>query len=212
MGENNSLIEVFHEVKNPLATIKINLELLKENLYDHSFDNNLDVISNEINRIDAVLNKYRDYDLQKDLEKDYIFFSEVILSIAEENSITYPDILISVLDNDDVSIMAYEYHIYMIFSNLIKNAIEAMNGIGNIDVRIKKDDGLATIEILDQGVSITENQLLKIKKGGYTSKPNGQGLGTSIVKNICSIYNGTFSLSPRLEVGTKAIVQFPIEE
>lgn len=211
MSENSNLVEVFHEVKNPLATIKINLELLRENLYDHTFDNNLEVISNELNRIDAVLNKYRDYDLQKDLDKDYIFFSEVIMSIAQENQITYPDILISIVDNDDVCILAYEYHIYMVFSNIIKNAIEAMNGIGSIDVRIKKDDGLATIEILDEGVSITESQLVKIQKGGYTSKPNGQGLGTSIVKNICLIYNGTFSLSPRNDIGTKAIVQFPIQ-
>lgn len=211
MTENYNLIEVFHEIKSPLATIKINVDILKDSIFNPVNVKNLEIIENEIERIDKVIKKYTSFNNEKKLEKDYIYFEDVIAGIIEDNNITFPDINITVNANKEVSILAYEYHIYMIFSNIIKNSIEAMNGIGNIFINIKEIDGVAIIEVIDEGSGIKEDELFKLKKGRYTSKINGSGLGTTIIKNIVNIYNGSFYLTNMKNGGVKAVVQLPIQ-
>ncbi len=99
----------------------------------------------------------------------------------------------------------------MIFSNIIKNAIEAINGVGKIIVNITEKDGMAQIEIIDDGNGITKSQIKKINEGFYSSKPNGNGLGTAIIRNTTKIYNGEFYLMNREENGTIAVVRIPSE-
>lgn len=207
----NNLVEVFHEIKNPLSTIKINVEILKDNINDSSYEHGFNVIENEILRIENVLNKYITFDKSQKLEKEYIYFSDIIKNITAQNKITYPDVKISIFDKDDVSILAYEYHIFMVFSNIIKNAIEAMRSVGNIDIYIREIEGLAIIEVFDEGVGLKPHEIEKIKKGNYTSKIHGSGLGTAIIYNIMNIYNGTFHLANRENKnGAIAVLQFPV--
>lgn len=207
----NNLAEVFHEIKNPLSTIKINVEILKDNINEISFEHGFSVIENEILRIENVLNKYITFDKDQKLEKEKIYFFDVIKNISAQNKITYPDVSVRVYDPQEVSILAYEYHIFMVFSNIIKNAIEAMKSVGNIDIFIKEVEGLAIIEIFDEGIGLKPHEIENIKKGNYTSKINGSGLGTAIIYNIVNIYNGTFYLANRENTnGAIAVLQLPV--
>ncbi len=207
MTENENLVEVFHELKNPIATIKINIDLIKD-YYSNNLNRNFEVIENELIRIDNIIKKYLNFSDTKDAIKDIIYFSEIISSIIEENMLTYPDVNFVVNNESDIYILAYEYHLYMVFSNIIKNSIEAMNGVGNIIINISEKEGIATIEVIDDGIGITDNIIKRLQKGQYTSKPNGNGIGTIIINNILKIYNGEFNLLPQ-SIGTKAIVKIP---
>ncbi len=209
MIESEELVEIFHELKNPLAIIKINMELLKE-LHKSNFNVNFDTIENEILKIDNIIKRYLSYSEQKHLCKDLVYFKDVILNIIEENRLSYPDVTFEVIDKDEVSISAFEYHIYMIFSNIIKNSIDAMNGVGHIKINIFDKEGVATIETTDSGYGITEYELSKLNEGKFTSKPLGSGIGTSVIKNIINIYNGNFYLAKSDIIGTKAIVEMPV--
>ncbi len=209
MLKNDSLVEVFHELKNPLSTIKINIDLLKE-FNSCTSEKNILVIENEISKIENIMNKFLCFNNNNNIEKDLVFFSEIINSIIEENELSYPDVNFVINQDEDLSILAYEYHMYMMFSNIIVNSIEAINGVGHIVVNIFEKEGVCNIEIIDDGYGITNNELQMLNQGMYSSKPKGSGLGTNIVKKIVNIYNGEFILMNN-EVGTKAIVKMPIE-
>ncbi len=212
-NETDSLVEIFHELKNPLSTIKVNIELIKE--YEQKkYSKNFDIIENEINKMDNIIKRYLSFATQKTLEKDQVYFSEIMENIINESNKTYHDVHFKVNENFDAYILAYEYHIYMIFSNIIKNAIEAVNGVGKIIVNISEKDGMAQIDIIDDGIGITSAQIKKINEGFYTSKPNGNGLGTAIIRNTVKIYNGEFYLINRELYdnlsGTVAVVRIPL--
>ncbi len=212
-NQTDNLVEIFHELKNPLSTVKVNIELLKE--YEHeNYSKSFDIIENEIDKMNNIIRRYLSFTNQKTLEKDQIYFSEVIQNIIDENKKTYNEIYFDLNDDFDTFILAYEYHIYMIFSNIIKNAIEAVNGVGKIHIKITEKDGMAQIEIIDDGSGITNAQIKKINEGFYTSKPNGNGIGTAIIRNTVKIYDGEFYLINR-EIydgcnGTVAVVRIPL--
>lgn len=210
MVKNEELVEVFHEFKNPLATIKANIDIIKEYTQTH-YENNFRVIDNEIMKIDNIINKYLTFNTQRKLEKDYVYFGEILEGIISENILTYPEITFNITNIKDLSILAYEYHIYMIFSNIIKNSIESMNGVGAIKINILEKEGMANIQIIDAGYGITDNELTLLKKGLYTSKQNGSGIGTTIINSIVQLYNGEFYLVKNANTGTKAVVNLPLE-
>lgn len=207
MTINDNLVEVFHELKNPLATIKINLELMKE--YEQKKQKkNFEVIENEVNKIENIVKKYISFTKDKHLEKDCIYFADIIKNIISENKISYPDIKFEIDGDEELYILAYEYHIYMIFSNIIKNAIEAINGVGNIHTSIFEKEGIVNIHIKDDGVGIQDFN--KLKNKFYTTKSNGSGIGTTIISNTVDIYNGNFHLKNNKNSGATAIIEIPL--
>lgn len=208
MDKNENLIDVFHELKNPLATIKINLELLRE--YQNKRQRkNFDVIENEVNKIENIVHKYITFTKEKHLEKKHVHIYTVIHNIIDENKLSYPDVKFELTDKNNCFIIGYEYHMYMIFSNITKNAIEAINGIGNISIEIFKDEKLVSIHIKDDGLGIKENEFKKIQNEFYTSKINGSGIGTTIITNIINKYNGNFYLTNNEDQGATAIIELP---
>ncbi len=207
MTTTENLTEIFHELKNPLATIKINIDLMKET--PNHFDKNIKVIDNELTKLDNLLSRYLTFNSTNKLEKDVVYFSDVLKTIIKENAITYPNIAFHINDDSDISLLAFEYHIYMVFSNIIKNSIEAINGFGEIEISISEKEGIAQIEITDTGSGITKETQGKLSQG-FTTKQKGSGLGTIIIRNILNIYNGEFTLIGQ-NIGAKAIVKIPIE-
>ncbi len=205
---NEDLVEIFHELKNPIAIIKINLDLIKE-YGTNNFTKNFNVIENEINKIDNIIKRYLDFNNPKNAQKDYIYFSDIINLIIEENKLSYPDVIYFLNDKSDSSILAHEYQLYMVFSNIIKNSIESMKGIGKIIINISESEGICNIEIIDNGYGITDTELNLLSSKKFTTKPNGTGIGTSIIKNIINIYDGEFYLLNNVN-GTKAVVKFPL--
>ncbi len=77
-----------------------------------------------------------------------------------------------------------------VIENLCKNAIDAINGKGNIDVFISKQNGHVLIDIKDTGKGLARKQFKTIFKPGYTTKMRGWGLGLSLAKRIVEGYHG----------------------
>lgn len=73
--------------------------------------------------------------------------------------------------------------------NLVKNAIDAMKGKGNLEIKILEADKYVKINVTDTGKGISKNQYHKIFEPGYTSKKRGWGLGLSLAKRIIEDYH-----------------------
>ncbi len=78
-----------------------------------------------------------------------------------------------------------------VIENLCKNAVDAMNGIGKIDIYIRnaKDDRMVEIDICDTGKGIPKSKLKAVFQPGYTTKKRGWGLGLTLVKRIIEHYH-----------------------
>ncbi len=93
--------------------------------------------------------------------------------------------------------------------NLVKNAIDAMKGKGNLEIKIIEADKFVKINITDSGKGIPKHQYNKIFEPGYTSKKRGWGLGLSLAKRIIEDYhNGKIKvLHSELNKGTTMQIQ-----
>jgi signal transduction histidine kinase len=76
-----------------------------------------------------------------------------------------------------------------VFENVIKNAIDAMDGKGAIGITLQNLNNQAVIEITDTGKGIARKDFKRIFKTGYSSKTRGWGLGLSLSKRIIEAYH-----------------------
>jgi signal transduction histidine kinase len=76
-----------------------------------------------------------------------------------------------------------------VIENLLKNALDATAGIGNIQIKIKEEPNSVIIEVADSGKGISKQNLRNIFKPGFTTKKRGWGLGLSLSKRIIEQYH-----------------------
>ncbi|MBR8535086.1 HAMP domain-containing histidine kinase [Carboxylicivirga sediminis] len=88
-----------------------------------------------------------------------------------------------------------------VVENLCKNAIDAMNGNGQIDINIQTNNGHLLIDIKDNGKGLHRNQFKTIFKPGYTTKLRGWGLGLSLARRIVEGYHGGKLFVKESEIG-----------
>lgn len=207
---------VAHEVKNPLNAMMIHLELLRDKLADPSREvqDCLEVIGSEIRRLDRVVQGFlrfmRPQELSlKALDLNVLLGSLVALLEAEWHSRGVH--FVSELDPRLPHTAADEELLRQAFLNILQNACQAMPNGGTVTVRTEGEGRrLIRVSIADEGVGIPSEDLDKIFKLYYTTKPDGSGIGLSLVYRIVQMHDG--SIEARSEVGRGAtfIVRLPV--
>ncbi|WP_289752007.1 ATP-binding protein [uncultured Duncaniella sp.] len=101
-----------------------------------------------------------------------------------------------------------------VMENLIKNAVDAMEGSGNIDIAIRSEKNKAIIEISDTGKGIARKNQKAIFNPGFTTKSRGWGLGLTLTKRIIEEYHGGLIYVKKSEigVGTTFAIELPMAE
>ncbi|MBW2117879.1 MAG: PAS domain S-box protein [Deltaproteobacteria bacterium] len=209
---------VAHEINNPLAGIMIYAELLKEALKDDK--NNLSDIQEVIDqtlrckKIVAELlefsrqtvGKISSFSLEEMIEKTLnILINQVIFQNIE----VIKDI------KTDIPEMAGDIgQLQQVFSNLFRNAADAMGGRGKltINARYDTDKNQFGIRVCDTGPGVPEELRSKIFDIFFTTKPvgKGTGLGLSICKKIIELHGGNLMVECPPEGGTTFIVELPL--
>ena len=101
-----------------------------------------------------------------------------------------------------------------VMENLIKNAVDAMEGSGKIDIAIRPEKNKAIIEISDTGKGIARKNQKAIFHPGFTTKSRGWGLGLTLTKRIIEEYHGGLIYVKKSEigVGTTFAIELPMAE
>ncbi len=215
---------VSHELKTPLTSIKIFIELIKENpdiskpvLYDY-----LTTIECETNRLTKLIDNVLDYSKIEKGIKEYNFSKTDLNAITSNTisfmaqqiklynfSITYieepgPLFIFADLDSVKRSIM-----------NLIENAMKYSSSEYPIVLRTFRKDEYFGLCIEDKGMGIHKEDLHEIFKPFYRSKKvtmnsiSGAGIGLSIVKEVMNAHNGQVHVESEINVGSKFSLLFP---
>ena len=98
-----------------------------------------------------------------------------------------------------------------VIENLLRNALDAMDGKGEISAKVSDDKGFINIEISDTGKGIPSNKLKTVFQPGYSTKKRGWGLGLSLAKRIIESYHSgkIFVKSSQLNEGTTFSIKLP---
>jgi len=207
---------VAHEVKNPLNAMMIHVELLKERLEAAGPDvrQSLEVIGSEIRRLDRVVQGFLKFMRPQELTLKPVDLNSMLQSVsalleAEGQSLGVRFILD--LDAGLPSVSADEELLRQAFINIVQNAIQAMPGGGAVRIRTRPE-GLewVRVTVTDQGVGIAPEDIDKIFKLYYTSKPGGSGIGLSVVYRIVQLHDGVVEAKSQPGRGTAVIVRLPV--
>ena len=187
---------VAHDLKNPLTIIHTYADMLTPEILakldpqDKEKWFRLQTSVLDMNRIiEDVLDFARTSEIKK---KKTSFLS--ILRLAMNHVKTSYGIIINLPDSD-VSVKCDARKMEGVMSNLLNNAVQAVDGQGEVDVEISSDSNKIIIKVKDSGLGIPEKDLDKIFEPMYTTKTTGTGLGLVICKSIVEQHGGTISVS-----------------
>ncbi|WP_085506437.1 PAS domain S-box protein [Thalassobacillus devorans] len=204
---------VAHEIKNPLTILKGFIQLIEISKQNKAYTQYENLIFSEIDRIHLMVNEF--LTLAKPSEEDMKLTD---LHAALQQSIrllnahaTAHNVTIHLEKIPPIPLLhAIENKMKQAFINIIKNAIEAMQGGGNLHIAISKWDGNIIIRFADEGCGMTEEELRKVTTPFFTTKTDGTGLGMMITNNIIKSHDGEMEVESQVGEGTKVSLIIPV--
>jgi two-component system, sporulation sensor kinase A len=184
-----------HEIKSPLASIKMNLEMLFKNMpLSGNKERSLLIVQKEIKRLEAILKNVllysRDLNLAfypVDLEKLVENIHDLMRPILIKQNIKFSNNLRNIRVKGDFR------NLQTMFLHMIENSIESMPAGGLIDISSRlKENSTVSVLLKDTGCGIANDT--KIFDPFVTTKPSGTGLGLAIAGNIIKQHGGSVKL------------------
>lgn len=207
---------VAHEINTPVASIKSNNGIMAKFIPQIS-DPEIADIFKEINEIDSdaikrisnivvSLKKFVRLDEAELQEADINKELDLTLNLIRHETKNRIDIV--KLYGDIPMIKCYPNMLNQVFTNILINACQAIEGQGKITISTDFQDNKLIVKIKDTGKGIPENELHKIFTAGYTTKGVGvgTGLGLAICTKIIEKHHGEITVNSEVGVGTEFII------
>ncbi len=209
-----------HEIKNPLAGIKVSIQVLSDEL-DLSEENEevFRRIIEEIRRIETLLRNLLHYARPPKPNFSVLDINRVIELTVKTAKLSLKgptlkskDIQFSECLSDDLpEIVADSSQLQQIFMNLLLNAFEAIPDSGKIMIDTSRENGFIKIVLANTGRSLEERSRQDIFKPFFTTKKKGTGLGLAICKRLIEQHNGAISVDNIPEGGVAFTITLPIK-
>ncbi|MCL2761826.1 MAG: ATP-binding protein [Treponema sp.] len=208
---------VAHEIKNPLGSISIHLQLLQKSAKIEQpnalIDKYFGILNEEVDRLNRIVVDFlfAVRPMTLDLRKENI--NPIITEIAEfiKTELEQSNIhLLLELDEKLPPALIDERCMKQVFLNLIKNAKSAMPTGGLLTIAAMEADNEIRISICDTGIGISEENLKKIFEPYFTTRDNGTGLGLTLVYKIIREHQGEISVESREGGGTNFEILLPV--
>ena len=208
---------VAHEVKNPINAIVVHLEILKNKLQEVAPDaqRHMDIIGNEIRRLDRVVQTLVDFTRPVDLKlgrTDLRKLTEDVALLAGPEALSHN---VKV----EFTALAPSLPVYVdadLFKqailNIVLNGVQAMTDGGTLKMIARKTESAAIIEISDQGHGIPKDIQDKIFNLYFTTKRAGSGIGLAMTYRVLQLHNGALEFETEQGKGTTFRLQVPLEQ
>ena len=208
-----------HEIKNPLSTISVNLQLLKEEIqYDDTEKRlrilkKIQVLQKESSRLEEILNDFLRFAKEQKLELEEhdinTIIDELLDFIAPEAQLQ--SVKIHKLYDPALPKCLIDANLFkQAILNILINAQEAMPEGGNLTVKTLVNKRTVQIDIADTGVGIPSDKINKIFQVYFSTKKTGTGLGLPTTKKIIERHNGTLTVYSKEREGAKFSIYLPI--
>ena len=186
---------IAHEVKNPLTMVGFNLDILEASDERPHADRNYAMIRKELKKISDLMLDFLYLNSSNQGEETALCLSNLLNEMAEDLRVSLPDISLHITyPQSPIVITASENSLRTLFGNIIKNAIEAMDYKGEVQICIEKKEDYTQVSFKDSGPGLCPDVQKKLFNEHFTTKPMGSGLGLSICQKITTELGGDFSL------------------
>jgi len=206
--------ETAHQLGTPISAIIGWIEHLKEHTQNN--DEQKEIVSelrNDVTRLELIADRFSKIGSKPELEK--INLVEELSDCKDYMQRRAPrKVVFDFPKQGSTPVYAnINSHLFdWVVENLLRNALDAMAGEGNISAHIKQEDKKAIINIKDSGKGIASGKFKTVFEPGYTTKKRGWGLGLSLAKRIIEDYhNGKiFVKNSKPNEGTTFTIQLPL--
>ncbi len=205
---------VGHEIRNPLGVINNAVYYLKTVLpdADETTKEYLDIIRNEVAASKRIISDLLDFSRTKPPQKRHVSIVELVTQSL--NKCTVPENVTVKTEIPETLPNAYTDPMQMeqVFSNLIRNAVEAMpdGGTLKITAAVDRDAGMVRVGITDTGYGIPPENMKKLFQPLFTTKTMGLGFGLTVVKNLTEANGGRVEVESECGKGTAFAILLPI--
>ncbi|MFH1017941.1 MAG: PAS domain S-box protein [Pseudomonadota bacterium] len=207
-----------HEIKNPLNSMVINMEVLKGHFTDlpapkrEALCKYVDVLSSETSRLDNVMKRFLDFARPIEGQFEKLNLGKVVSQVAELLRAQLEKERIKLrlhVEPDLPPIEGIEDHLKQIFLNLMLNAVQAMPDGGRLSVEVSPgSENTVQVVVSDTGVGIPRQNFAKVFDLHFSTKEKGSGLGLSLVKRLVTAQSGKIEFQSKVNHGTKFTVTF----
>jgi hypothetical protein len=203
-----------HEIKNPLAGIAGVIEIIGRDLPAKSPARDvLKEVQREVLHIKRTLQELLDYARPRQPEFRSASLNETVehaVALARQQAMSRP-VEIAFLTHDALPPVEHDSaQIQQVVLNLLLNALQAIEGPGNVRVQTGARDGFVIIAVADSGVGIAPEHLPNIFRPFYTTKGSGTGLGLSLARRIVENHGGRMEVTSKPGLGTEFRVLIPV--
>lgn len=208
---------VAHEVKNPINAIVLHLQLLQNKLAQEEPDTrrHVDIIDNEIRRLDRVVQTLVDFTRPRDLHIEEVDLRQLLEDVAqlagpdaEQHGVTIechlPNLNLPV--KVDVDLMKQA------ILNVVINGVQAMPQGGQLTISARRENNAVVAEVQDQGGGIPKEMREKIFELYFTTKKDGSGIGLAQTYQILQWHYGSVDFESVEGTGTTFRFHIPIAE
>jgi signal transduction histidine kinase len=201
---------VAHEIKNPLTSMRIAVDQLQRT--DAPSPGRtamaIEVLSSETDRLERLARDFADFGRLPEGPTSEVDVVELLLELGHS---AVPDgVIVRVTANGGRrSIQGHYEPLRRAFSNLFRNAAEAMGGQGTIDVVVAGEGRGMVVTVADHGSGIPPELRSRVFEPYMTTKPDGTGLGLALVRQTVGAHNGTIAVSETPGGGATFTLVFP---
>ena len=207
---------VAHEVKNPLNSMRLWLENLKESLPaepDSASQQAVQVLDKEIDRLDAVVKRFLDFTRPMDIRLEATQLAHLLKEVLE---IAQPQLqksniqLAQLLPIDVPEVYVDRALLKQAVLNLVLNAAEAMPNGGQMRLVLSRRGEMAEITVGDTGKGIPLEHRQRIFQLFFTTRPGGSGIGLASAFRIIQLHNGSIDFTSEVGRGTSFRIELPL--
>jgi signal transduction histidine kinase len=214
--------QVAHEIRNPLGSISLNLDLIREEVDALAKSNSgssdecrvlLREMRSQVLRISQVLQEYLQFARMPRSERAALSLRELL---EERLGFVQPLLaqkqvgLSKIFDPDLPPVHADPEQLWEALLNLIRNAVDAMPGGGNLTIATKRNDTTALVSVSDNGHGMTEEEARNLFIPFFTTKTDGTGLGLAHTQQIVNEHGGRIDWTTKRGEGSTFTIQLPL--
>ncbi|MEK6478200.1 ATP-binding protein [Catalinimonas sp. 4WD22] len=195
--------ETAHQLGTPLSSLMAWLEFFRSDpdRYDPAIIKELD---KDIQRLEMITSRFSSIGSVPTLKNENISATiKSTLNYLEKRISTKVKMQVHSA-SDDIEVMLNRPLFEWVIENICKNAVDAMSGVGNINIHINQEKNKVIIDIADTGKGIHKSKINQVFTPGYTTKKRGWGLGLSLAQRIIENYHRgkIFVKDSEIDVGT----------
>lgn len=200
-----------HEIRNPMTTVKGFLQISKENSYN--IEPYYELLMMEVSRVSELTSELLQFSKPHAGDVRVIHLQESIqraVSLAEAEANYYSHLICYEPESEELYVRMDRDKLVQVLLNLLKNAFDAMPEPGTVTITSSRSDEWCTIEVMDTGTGMSEQELQQIFNPFFTTKETGTGLGLSICHKIMNDHGGSIEVQSREQHGTVFRMTLPL--